>query len=189
MCGALGAHQQSCPSLSGRCLTQVPAQVPTQVPAQVPTQVRLPEKPTCVLSRVQLCDPMDGSPPGCCVHGDSLGKSTGAGCHFLLQGIFPTQGSNLRLLRVLQWQADSSAKMVSCGMPQGSSLTQQHVCFYDLLSDFAALFCSQLSLLFCHLYYRLPFSVLMACFPLLDYQLYKQGQRSCLFLLKATSTT
>ena len=103
MCGALGAHQQSCPSLSGRCLTQVPAQVPTQVPAQVPTQVRLPEKPTCVLSRVQLCDPMDGSPPGCCVHGDSLGKSTGAGCHFLLQGIFPTQGSNLRLLTSPAW--------------------------------------------------------------------------------------
>ena len=28
------------------------------------------------------------------------------GCRFLLQGIFPTQGSNLRLLR---WQADSLA--------------------------------------------------------------------------------
>ena len=25
---------------------------------------------------------------------DFLGKSTGGGCHFLLQGIFPTQGSN-----------------------------------------------------------------------------------------------
>ena len=25
---------------------------------------------------------------------DSPGKSTGVGCHFLLQGIFPTQGSN-----------------------------------------------------------------------------------------------
>ena len=25
---------------------------------------------------------------------DSQGKSTGVGCHFLLQGIFPTQGSN-----------------------------------------------------------------------------------------------
>ena len=29
---------------------------------------------------------------------DSLGKNTGAGCHFLLQGIFPTQGLNLCLL-------------------------------------------------------------------------------------------
>ena len=29
---------------------------------------------------------------------DSLGKNTGVGCHFLLQGIFPTQGLNLHLL-------------------------------------------------------------------------------------------
>ena len=29
------------------------------------------------------------------------GKNTGVGCHFLLQGIFPTQGSNSHLLRLL----------------------------------------------------------------------------------------
>ena len=28
-------------------------------------------------------------------------------CHFLLQGIFSTQGQNLSLLHLLQWQADS----------------------------------------------------------------------------------
>ena len=28
------------------------------------------------------------------IHGDSPGKNTGVGCHVLLQGIFPTQGSN-----------------------------------------------------------------------------------------------
>ena len=28
-------------------------------------------------------------------------------CHFLFQGIFPTQGSNLCLLHLLHWQADS----------------------------------------------------------------------------------
>ena len=28
------------------------------------------------------------------------GKNTGVGCHFLFQGIFPTQGWNLRLLQV-----------------------------------------------------------------------------------------
>ena len=39
-----------------------------------------------------LCDSMDCSPPGSLW--DSPGKSTGVGCHFLLQGIFPTQGSN-----------------------------------------------------------------------------------------------
>ena len=30
------------------------------------------------------------------------------GCRFLLQGIFPTQGLNPRLLHLLRWQADSS---------------------------------------------------------------------------------
>ena len=38
---------------------------------------------------------------------DSPGKNTGTDCHFLLQGIFPTQGSNPRLLNLLPWQADS----------------------------------------------------------------------------------
>ena len=42
-------------------------------------------------------DSMDYSPPGSSVHGDSPGKNTGVGCHALLQGIFPTQGSNTGL--------------------------------------------------------------------------------------------
>ena len=37
---------------------------------------------------------MDCSPPGSSVHGDSPGKNNGGGCHALLQGIFPTRGSN-----------------------------------------------------------------------------------------------
>ena len=41
-----------------------------------------------------LCNPMDCSPPGSSVHGDSPGKNTEVGFHALLQGIFPTQGSN-----------------------------------------------------------------------------------------------
>ena len=41
---------------------------------------------------------MDCSPPGSSVHGDSPGKNTGVGCHALLQGISPTQGSNPGLL-------------------------------------------------------------------------------------------
>ena len=45
-----------------------------------------------------LCGPMDCSPPGSSVHGDSPGKNTGVGCHALLQGIFLTQGSNPCLL-------------------------------------------------------------------------------------------
>ena len=38
---------------------------------------------------------------------DYPGKNTGVGFHFLLQGIFLTQGSNLCLLYLLHWQADS----------------------------------------------------------------------------------
>ena len=45
-----------------------------------------------------LWDPMDCSLSGSSVHGDSPGKNTEVGCHVLLQGIFPTQGSNPGLL-------------------------------------------------------------------------------------------
>ena len=55
-----------------------------------------------------LCNPMDCTPPGSSVHGNSPGKNTGVGCHFLLQGIFPTQGLNLGLLHLLHWQVDST---------------------------------------------------------------------------------
>ena len=40
---------------------------------------------------------------------DSPGKDTGMGCHFLLQEIFPIQGSNPHLLCLLHWQAGSLA--------------------------------------------------------------------------------
>ena len=39
-----------------------------------------------------FCNPRDWSLPGSSVHGDSPGKNTGVGCHFLLQGSFPIQG-------------------------------------------------------------------------------------------------
>ena len=45
-----------------------------------------------------LCDPTDCSLTGSSVHGDSPGKSNGEGCHAILQGISPTQGSNPGLL-------------------------------------------------------------------------------------------
>ena len=48
---------------------------------------------------------------------DSPGKNTGVGYHALLQGIFPTQGSDLRVLCVLHWQADSLA-LAAPGKPQ-----------------------------------------------------------------------
>ena len=52
------------------------------------------------MSCLILCDPMDCSPPGSSVHGDSPSKNTGAGCHALLQGIFPTQGSAADIMKL-----------------------------------------------------------------------------------------
>ena len=45
-----------------------------------------------------LCNPMDCSPARLLCPWDFPGKNTGVGYYFLLQGIFPTQGSNLGLL-------------------------------------------------------------------------------------------
>ena len=38
---------------------------------------------------------------------DSPGQNTEVGCHFLLQGIYPTQGWNPHLLRLRHWRAGS----------------------------------------------------------------------------------
>ena len=52
----------------------------------------------CAVLSWTLCDPMDCSPPGSSVHGDSPGKNTGVGNLSLLQVIFPTQELNQGLL-------------------------------------------------------------------------------------------
>ena len=49
-------------------------------------------------SCLTLWEHTDCSLPGSSVSGDSAGKNTGVCCHALLQGIFPTQGSNTGLL-------------------------------------------------------------------------------------------
>src|SRR5574337_32067 len=59
-------------------------------------------------SCLTLCDSMDCSSTRLLCALDFPGKNTGVGCHFLLQGIFLTQGSNLHLLHLLHWQVDSS---------------------------------------------------------------------------------
>ena len=51
------------------------------------------------------------------------GKNTGVGCHFLLQGIFLTQGSNPGLLH---WQADS--------LPLSHLQSPSHSCFLVIKS-------------------------------------------------------
>ena len=50
-----------------------------------------------IQSCLTLCNPTDCSPPVLCPW-DFPGKNTGVGCHSLLQGIFPTQGSKSGLL-------------------------------------------------------------------------------------------
>ena len=46
-------------------------------------------------SCLTLCNPMDCSPPGSSVHGDSPDKNIGVGCRALLQRVFPTQVSRI----------------------------------------------------------------------------------------------
>ena len=53
-------------------------------------------------SCLSLCDPMDCSPPGSSLQGNSPGKNTGVSCHAFLQEIFPTQQSNSGLLHCRQ---------------------------------------------------------------------------------------
>ena len=68
-------------------------------------------------SYLTLCNPMDYSPPGSSVHGDSPGKNTGVGCHALLQGIFPSQGSNPGLLhcrRILYQLSHKESWYLTC---------------------------------------------------------------------------
>ena len=77
----------------------------TRIRHDLASKPQLPQENTMCLV-VQLCptpcDPMDCSPTGSSVHGDSSGKNTGMGCHALLQGIFPTQRLNPGLLHCRQ---------------------------------------------------------------------------------------
>ena len=57
-----------------------------------------------VQSHLTLLPPHGLKPARLLCPWDFPGKNTGVGCHFLLQEIFLTQGSNRRLLH---WQADS----------------------------------------------------------------------------------
>ena len=91
-----------------------------------------------------LCDPMGCSPPGASVHGDSPGQNSGVRHHALLQGVFPTQGSNPGLphcrqihfclshqgsLRIPEWIAYTSFRATSWPRNRtGVSCTA--VCFF-----------------------------------------------------------
>ena len=67
----------------------------------------LPISIVCSIARScpTLFDPTDCSLPGSSTRNCS-GKNIWADCHFLLQGIFPTQGLNQHFLCLLHWLAD-----------------------------------------------------------------------------------
>ena len=56
----------------------------------------------CAQSCLTLCNPIDCSPPGSSVHGNSPGKNTGMGCPFFL-GIFPTRERNSCISCIGRW--------------------------------------------------------------------------------------
>ena len=70
----------------------------------------------CAQWCLTLCNPMSCSPPGSSVHGIFQARILDWICHFLLQGIFPTQGLNSRLLH---FQVDS-LPLVPSGKPSCS---------------------------------------------------------------------
>ena len=65
-----------------------------------------------------LCDPIDCSSSSFSVHGDSPGKNTGVGSLSLLQGNFPTQGSNpdLPCCRQISLPAEPPGKPKNTGV-------------------------------------------------------------------------
>ena len=65
-------------------------------------------------SCLTLYHPMDCSTRGSSVPGDSPGKNAGVGSHFLLQGIFLTQGPSSYLLCHLRWKARSYFFFFAC---------------------------------------------------------------------------
>ena len=95
----------------------------------------IPRSPSPTEWFPRLCDPVDCSPPGSSVRGDSPGKDPGVGYHALLQGSSPTQGLNPCLLRLLHWQA-GSLSLLPRGKPhfsgEGWSLLflQNHLSFF-----------------------------------------------------------
>ena len=83
-----------------------------------------------------LCDPLDCSPPGSSVYGDSPGNNIGVSCYALLQGIFLTQGSNPTLLRLLHQQESRYTAQAQLAKLEGNT---------DSASGFSERLCHGLS--------------------------------------------
>ena len=93
--------------------------------------LRQNESIRCSITSDSFYDPMDCSPPGSSVHEDPPGKNTEVGCHAVLQGIFPTQGSNPGLpycRRILLSESPGMPKntgVCSLSLLQGNFPTQE----------------------------------------------------------------
>ena len=107
----------------------------------------LSKVPVCaVLSHSVMsdcCNPMESSPPGSFVHGDSPGKNTGVGCHALRQGDLRKPGIECRspTLQVDSLLSEPPGKpqntaLGSLPLFQGNFLTQE--------SNYGLLHCRQI---------------------------------------------
>ena len=88
---------------------------------------------------VRLCDPVSCIPLGSSVHGILQARIPEWAANFLLQGIFPNQGSNACLLHLLHWQVDSlllsnpgSPQSVALVLPNEEQLTTKHDFYFGL---------------------------------------------------------
>ena len=105
----LTSMQSTWCKLPGWMYHKLESRLPGEISTTSDMQI-IPIAGTCMLScfsHVQLCSPLDCSPPGSTVQGILRLKNTGVSCHALLQGIFLTQRWNQCLLCLLQWQEDS----------------------------------------------------------------------------------
>ena len=104
---------------------------------------------------------------------DSPGKNTGVACHALLQGIFPTQGSNPRLLSLLHWQM-GSLPLVPPGKPRDALVVRSLSHVWLFATPWTAAHHASLSFTISRNLLRLvsielvmPCNHLILCYPLL----------------------
>ena len=116
---------------------------------------------------------MKCSMPGSSVHGSSLGKNTGVGCHALLQGIFPTQGLNSCLLNcrwILYHLSHQGSPISSNQFSSVQSLSPVRLFATSCIAARQAslsITMSQSSLKLTSIYLVMPSSHLILCCPLL----------------------
>ena len=111
-------HPLPCPRDPGQCSVGL-----GQLPFLHPRTPHTSHLHACKLSCVQLFVTLWTV---ACQAPLSMGFSnTAVGCRFLLQGIFPTQGLNLRLLHLLHWHA-GSLPLAPAGKPPGPGNPLKH---------------------------------------------------------------